>query len=128
MNNKFKFSIGIVGFVIVVFFLHFLTNRLVSISITEKNLIKIHLFIILTTIIVIFLSSKILKNFPDKVGFGYMGLMLFKMIASIFFLFPFFSIKTIETKILVANFFSIYFIYLAVEAIVLLNIIKTKNF
>lgn len=114
--------------VIAVFLIHYTINSLLqNHSLLPIKLIKIHGFVLSITTIVILLSIKIYNLYSDKVGFGYLGLVLFKMIFSVIFLYPNFATKTNETKILVLNFFAVFFIYLIFEVLVLLRYISKKS-
>jgi hypothetical protein len=124
--SKAKQLIFSFAFVMIAFVFHFSINSLLpKHALSFDKIGKIHGFIFFITLIVLFLSIKIHKISPDKVGFGYLGLILVKMTFSIFFLFPHFSIKTIETKIFIINFFAVFFLYLVFEVITLLRLIKT---
>ncbi|MBV6484306.1 MAG: hypothetical protein KFKLKKLM_00802 [Flavobacteriales bacterium] len=128
MMNKARTILNASIVVIAVFLIHYTINSLLqNHSLLPIKLIKIHGFVLSITTIVILLSIKIYNLYSDKVGFGYLGLVLFKMIFSVIFLYPNFATKTNETKILVLNFFAVFFIYLIFEVLVLLRYISKKS-
>lgn len=123
MKNNSNLSILIFSFTL--FIIHFSINEYITINIDNTFLIKIHIFIILLTIVVLN-TLKIIKNkFPDKVGFGYLAFVLVKMIISILFLFPYIRQKPANLKLIVINFFLIFFIHLFYEAYSTIKKLKT---
>jgi len=126
--SKVKSFLSILIFVFSVFILHYLFNIVFqSASISFEKQLRFHGFIFIITTLVVLLSLKAIYTSPDKAGFTYLGLVLFKMVASIVFLFPYLTDVTRETKTLVFHFFVILFLYLAYEVIFLLRHLNSQQ-
>lgn len=125
MNKSFLklIFIGVIVFLVQIIF-NFLFP---AIALNFKDSIKIHGFLFFITLIVITVTNRITDKSSDKTGFVYLGLVLFKMIASIFFLFPYFSLEIAQSKILVVNFFIIFFVYIAFEASSVIKYLNLKQ-
>lgn len=120
--SKIKSFLSTVVFVLLIFTLHYLFNLVFpKTSISFEKVLRFHGFIFMITALVILLSLKAIYTSPDKAGFTYLGLVLFKMVAAVVFLFPYLTDVTRETKTLVSHFFVILFLYLAYEVIFLLR-------
>ncbi len=112
-------------FSLLLFGLHFFLNSTSFFEfILTKELIKIHVFISFFSLMVVFLSGLVIKKFPDKVGFTYLGLVLFKIIASSFLMFSFLSSDKTHGKIIVLNFLVIFFLHIVFEVWFLLGKLK----
>lgn len=124
--NKSFLKLIIIG--VIVFLVQIIFNVLFpAIALNFKDSIKIHGFLFLTTFIVITITNRITDRFPDKTGFVYLGFVLFKMTASVLFLFPYFSLELIQSKMVVINFFVVFFIYIAFEAISIIKYLNLKQ-
>lgn len=123
-----KSFIKLLLFSLAIFFLQVIFNFVVPIySFELKDIAKIHGFVFLITAIVIIVTNKITDKIPDKTGFVYLGFVLFKMIASVLFLYPYFSLPTSQSKIIVINFFIIFFIYIGYEATSVIKYLNSKQ-
>lgn len=126
--SKIKSFLSILVFVLSVFIVHYLFNIVFqSASISFEKQLRFHVFIFIITALVVLLSLKAIYTSPDKAGFTYLGLVLFKMVAAIVFLFPYLTDVTRETKKLVLHFFIILFLYLAYEVIFLLKHLNAEQ-
>lgn len=115
-------------FAVFVFSLQMLFNFIVPIKILDfKKVLKIHGFIFLITAIVIVITNRITDKTPDKTGFVYLGFILFKMITSVVFLFPFFTLPLPQAKIVVLNFFIVFLIYIVFEAKNIIAYLNSKQ-
>ena len=127
MNNV-KSFLSTLGFVLLIFILHYLFNLLFpNASISFDKMLRFHGFIFIITAFVVLLSLKAIYKSPDKAGFTYLGLVLFKMITSIVFLFPYLTEVSRETKTLVFHFFVILFLYLTYEVVFLLRHLNSQQ-
>ncbi len=123
-----KSFIKLLLFFVVVFSLQVIFNFVNPIDSFElKDMLKMHGFVFLITAIVIIVTNKITDKIPDKTGFVYLGFVLFKMIASVLFLYPYFSLPTSQSKIIVINFFIIFFIYIGYEATSVIKYLNSKQ-
>jgi hypothetical protein len=126
--SKVKSFLSISIFVFSVFILHYLFNIVFqSASISFEKQLRFHVFIFIITSLVVLLSLKAIYTSPDKAGFTYLGLVLFKMVAAIVFLFPYLTDVTSETKKLVMHFFVILFLYLTYEVLFLLRHLNAEQ-
>lgn len=128
MTSRFKSLFSIIAFVITAFIVHYLFNiTFQNASISIEKQLRIHGFVFIATTLVVLLTLKVIYTSPDKTGFTYLGLVLFKMAASIIFLFPYLKDVTSETKKLVLHFFIILFLYLTYEVIFLLKHLNAEQ-
>ena len=126
--SRIKSFLSVLTFVLLIFSLHYLFNMLFpEASISFEKLLRFHGFIFMITTLVVLLSLKAIYTSPDKAGFTYLGLALFKMVAAAVFLFPYLTDVTRETKTLVFHFFVILFLYLAYEVIFLLRHVNSQQ-
>lgn len=125
MNKSF---LKLVIFGVVIFIFQILIDYFFPLAILNlKNVVKIHGFVFLITAIVITVTNRITNKSPDKSGFVYLGFVLFKMTLSVFFLYPYFSLELSQAKIIVSNFFIIFFLYIAFEATTIINYLNLKQ-
>ena len=125
MNKSFS---KLIFFGVVIFILQILIDYFFPLAILKlKNVVKIHGFVFLITAIVITVTNRITNRSPDKTGFVYLGFVVFKMTLSVFFLYPYFSLELSQAKIIVSNFFIIFFVYIAFEAITIINYLNFRQ-
>lgn len=123
-----KSFIKLLLFFVVVFSFQVIVSFIIPFDSFEfKDIAKMHGFVFLITAIVIIVTNKITDKSPDKTGFVYLGFVLFKMIASVLFLYPYFSLPTSQSKIIVINFFIVFFIYIAYEATSVIKYLTLKQ-
>lgn len=128
MMSSMKSLFSIAAFILTVFIVHYLFNiTFQNASISLKKLIKIQGFVLISTTIVVLITLKVIYSKPDKTGFTYLGLVLFKMVTAIVFLFPFLTDVSNETKKLVVHFFIVLFIYLIYEVVFLLRHLNAEQ-
>lgn len=124
-NKSFLYLLVFATFV---FSLQLLINLIVPIEILDfKKILKIHGFVFLITTIVIAVTNRVSDKTPDKTGFVYLGFVLFKMITSVVFLFPFFSLPLPQAKVVVVNFFMVFLIYIVFEAKTVVTYLNNKQ-
>lgn len=117
----------LIGFVLILFGLNILINaKILDTLFTTKDIIKIHIFVSLLTIVVINTLSFIQKRFPDKVGFGFLAFVLVKMLLAVIFLMPFIKNNQPNLKSFIIQFFIVFFSHLFFEVIITLKLLK-KN-
>lgn len=118
----------LVAFAVIVFALHYGFSLVFPTEILEvSTLIKLHSFIFFITTIVIVITNRVTDKMPDKTGFVYLGLVLFKMITSVFFLFPYFSFPLKQSKVIVVNFFIVFLFFIVFEAVSVIKYLNKKN-
>ena len=128
MMSSMKSLFSIAAFILTVFIVHYLFNiTFQNASISLKKLIKIQGFVLISTTIVVLITLKVIYTKPDKTGFTYLGLVLFKMVTASVFLFPFLTDVSNETKKLVVHFFIVLFIYLIYEVVFLLRHLNAEQ-
>ena len=89
-----------------------------------KGILRIHLFLAISTLIFFAIMMKIKSNYPDKFGFAYLASVIIKMIVTVIFLAPLlFGEKGITFKYVI-HFFLAFFIYLFVEVYLLIGSLK----
>ncbi|MHA3788462.1 hypothetical protein ACX0HA_09655 [Flavobacterium hauense] len=86
----------------------------------------IYAFLGIATLGILMIMNFIHKNFPDKTGFAFMGLSIFKIAASVIFFIPLMNAQVPNPVGDVLNFFVPYFIYLLVEVVFAVRLINSK--
>ncbi len=123
INKKITFLLLI--FATFIFGLHYFINlHFLSIPLEYKLVLKINIFVTILTFVVLNSLNIIRTKYPDKVGFGYLAFVLIKMIISVVFLFPFLKEKPDNIKTFVLSFFTIFFIHLIFEVILIIRGLK----
>jgi hypothetical protein len=87
---------------------------------------QIYAFLTTATIGIFLIMQFIQKNFPDKTGFAFMALSLFKMAASVIFFIPLMQSQVADRVPDVLNFFIPYFLYLLLEVVFAVRLINSK--
>ena len=118
----------ILGFSLLLYGLHIgLNNYIFNFSEYNEFVKKTHLFLFIVTFTIISSLLFLHKKNPTYTGFAYLGSVLLKMALSVFFLYPYIVKKADDIKIVIIQFFLLFFIYLLFEVLLLLNIIKNKG-
>lgn len=91
-------------------------------------LVEAHLLIFVLTFLVLLAMVAINKHFADKLGFAFLGSVLFKMLlVASYFIIRMKALPNPPDKQFVLHFFAIYFIYLALETVLVYNnMLKNK--
>ncbi|MDR2011145.1 MAG: hypothetical protein LBQ22_11770 [Bacteroidales bacterium] len=112
---------------LIVFFIHFLLLRAIPI-LNVPDILFVHPFMFILTIITIVVLNIIFKKAkPSLMGYAFLGSSFFKMMIAVLFLIPILKENVDYKKIYVVQFFMIYFIYLAMEVIYLVQQLKNKK-
>lgn len=123
-----KSNFFILGFSLLLYGLHIgLNNYIFNFSEYNEFVKKTHLFLFIVIFAIINSLLFLHKKSPTYTGFAYLGSVLLKMALSVFFLYPYITKKADDIKIVVIQFFLLFFIYLLFEVLLLLNIIKNKG-
>lgn len=116
MNFYFKQSINLAIVSIIIYSVLFLVEN--SFSYTSfYSIWGISLFFFISTLIVVSFIKLVHQYASDKVGFAFMGLILFKAFACILFLLPGFTADVKPDFTAILFFFVPYFIFLIYEVI-----------
>ena len=119
-NIYFKLLLFSVSF----FLIHYFLTPLMGDFYRTKGILRIHLFLAISTLIFFAIMMKIKSNYPDKFGFAYLASVIIKMIVTVIFLAPLlFGEKGITLKYVI-HFFLAFFIYLFVEVYLLIGSLK----
>lgn len=122
------FTKSLLIFSIILFSLHTLIDQFI---IGDIKLFyppwSIHLFLFITTLLIVGFVVYVKNSFADKAGFAFLGGSFMKMILSLFFLIPLIKNKEEFNIINVLVFFAPYFIYLAFETFIILKLINKKS-
>jgi hypothetical protein len=91
-------------------------------------LAEMHLIIFGLTALVLIGILAVAKHFPDKVGFAFLGSVLFKMVlVASYFIIRMKALPNPPDKQFILHFFGVYFIYLAIETLLVYNnLLKNK--
>lgn len=122
--NKIYFFGKFIGFSLLLFGSHYYINLLFDQEITFNQLKKIHFFLALITFVILNTLLIIKSKMPDYVGFGYLAFVLIKMAISLVFIYPTISSKPDSLKVYIFHFFSIFFLYLLTEVLILIKELK----
>lgn len=122
------FTKSLLIFSIILFSLHTLVDQFIldEIPLFYKPW-SIHLFLFITTLLIVGFVIYVKNSFADKAGFAFLGGSFMKMILSLFFLIPLIKNKEEFNIINVLVFFVPYFIYLAFETFMVLKLINKKT-
>lgn len=124
--NKSFLKLIVLG--VIIFFLQVVFDFIFPlIALNFKDILKIHGFVFFITFIVIFITNQINSNFPDKTGFVYLGFVLFKIVVSSIFLYPYFSLDAFQAKMVVITFFIVFLMYIVFEVITVINYLHLKQ-
>ena len=111
-------------FSILLFITHFVVSKYLTPVYFINDIYKIHLFLGLITLIIVFLIQKITKVDVSNFGKGYLVSVVLKMLLVIGFLWPIIASSSSIRKIYVVHFFIIFFLYLITEVKLLISLIK----
>ena len=117
-NNPF---FKLILFSILLFIIHQLVSTYVIPSYQVEGIYKMHLFLAIITITIIFLIQRVTKVDPENFGKGFMVAVVLKMLMTIGFLWPIISTPSTTQKAYVAHFFTVFFIYLLAEVKLLIS-------
>ena len=123
---KINIFLKLVGFSILLFLIHSLIATYLVPNYFVKGLYKIHLFMGVATMIIVFLIQKVTKVDAENFSKGYLVSVVLKMMCTIGFLWPVISNPTENQKLYIAHFFIIFFIYLITEVKLLISTIQKK--
>ncbi|MBT0607184.1 DUF6168 family protein [Aequorivita echinoideorum] len=109
----------------VLFFVH----RQIVLGISEEytffyDVWKIYLFHFIVTSLILLVLYFVGKKVPDYVGFTFLGFILLKMVAAIAFLIPLIKMENVSKIPDFISFFAPYFIYLFIEIILTLRLLR----
>lgn len=87
-----------------------------------------YLFLFLLSLGIYALVLLVYKNLPEKTGFAYMGLSVFKMLLALFYLLPLLLSDSSKSDLLIdiMSFFIPYFLYLILETIFAVKLLLNK--
>ena len=87
-----------------------------------------YLFLFLLSLGIYALVLLVYKNLPDKTGFAYMGLSVFKMLIALLYLLPLMLSDSSKSDLLIdiLSFFIPYFLYLILETIFAVKLLLNK--
>ena len=121
---KINLYLKLVLFSILLFVLHFIVSKYLIPDYFIDNIYKIHLFLSIITLLILFLIQKVTKVDAANFGKGFMVSVVLKMLLIIGFLWPTISTASPNKKVYVVHFFIIFFIYLFTEVKLLISTIK----
>ncbi|MDL2262520.1 hypothetical protein LJC11_03340 [Bacteroidales bacterium OttesenSCG-928-I21] len=125
-KSDIKIVINLVIIGIILFFVHFLVIRAIP-NLNVPEVLYIHPFILILTIITILALNFILKKIkPNLMGYTFLASSFVKMMLAILFLIPILNSNFDYKKIYIVQFFIVYFVYLAMEVVYLVQKIKNK--
>lgn len=118
----------ILGFSLLLYGVHIgLNNYIFNFSNYNEFVKKTHLFLFIVTLTIISSLLFLHKKHPTYTGFAYLGSVLLKMALGVFFLYPYIAKKLDDIKIIIIQFFLLFFIYLFFEVLVLIKSIRNNN-
>lgn len=88
---------------------------------------KIYIFHLIVTLIILSALYIVSRKLPNYVGYVFMGFILFKMAAAVIFLIPLIKMVGVSKVPDFVSFFVPYFIYLLLEILVTLKLIKQSE-
>jgi len=88
---------------------------------------KIYIFHFVVTLIILSTLYMVSKRLPNYVGYVFMGFILFKMTAAVIFLIPLIKMVGVSKIPDFVSFFVPYFIYLLLEILVTLKLLKQSE-
>ncbi|HRW21615.1 MAG TPA: hypothetical protein PLO05_03445 [Bacteroidales bacterium] len=115
------------GFGIIIFLIHYLLSKALTILHSEQLMFDVHIFMFLLTAGGIIASLYLLKKRSQFVGFAFVGVSVLKMLLSTIFLYPIIKGELDNPKVYVVQFIIIYFVYLAYEVLYIINLLKSSN-
>lgn len=123
-------TIKSLGFLLIVSAALFLTHNFIADKFFAGQLYyeiwHIYAFLGIATLGIFLIMHFIHKNFPDKTGFAFMGLSIFKIAASVIFFIPLMKAQVSNPVDDVLNFFVPYFIYLLLEVVFAVRLINSN--
>lgn len=123
-----SFILLLLGFSLILFLIHFsIVNWIVSDLNFFYPVWGIYLFHFLITVTLFSILYFVGKHFPQFVGFSFMALILFKMIAAIVFLLPLIRMKDVSKIPDFISFFAPYFIFLLIEILLTMKILRLSD-
>tara|TARA_Y100000589_G_scaffold329390_1_gene375771 strand:- start:20835 stop:21236 length:402 start_codon:yes stop_codon:yes gene_type:complete len=115
--TKYKFVILLTGAVLLG--LHLLISQLIDVSLQLKDIVKLHLFLLVLSYFVLTALLKVKSIDNDKVGFTFLAGVTVKLILGALYFFFFLP----KSKIVVLQFILFYLIYLFMETFMAFKII-----
>ena len=109
---------------VILFGFHFLISNFLIPAYAIDELYKMHLFLGITTLIIIYLIQLITKIDAENFGKGFMVSVVLKMLASVIFLWPTITSTAENKKLYIVHFFLLFFIYLFIEVKLLISSLK----
>lgn len=106
--------------------LHWGVVHFAGFSLSREALFAMHIFIVGLTLVSYTAVVLVWKASYDIVAFGFLGISLLKMFASLAYLWPLIRSEGPDVESKVINFFVAYFIYLFVEALEVMKLLKNK--
>jgi hypothetical protein len=122
MKNNVYIKLGMIS--VLLFLTHYLITTYVLLNYFIDGIYKIHLFLGITTFVIVFLIQKVTKVDPTNFGKGFMVSVVLKMLSVIIFLWSTISGSSENKKMYVVHFFIVFFIYLITEVKLLISTIK----
>jgi hypothetical protein len=124
MKMKVNIYTKLIVFATLLFSIHYLTVYYLLPNYFVEGIYKMHLFLVITTLIILFLIAKITKVDATNFGKGFIVSVVLKMLSTIIFLWPIINSTASNRKIYIVHFFIVFFIYLITEVKLLISIIK----
>lgn len=121
-----RFFLRVIILSIILALAHWALVEYTALSLPRESLFGMHIFIVVLTLASFAGVVLIRKASYDLVAFGFLGLSLFKMMASLIYLWPVISSENPDMESRVMHFFAIYFIYLFIEALEVMKLLKDK--
>ncbi len=126
---KQKYFISLAGFLLALSIVLFFIQNLIVNSLSEEFIFhypvwKIYVFHFFITFFIFALLYYVGKLIPDYIGFTFMGFILLKMIAALFFLLPLIKMENLSKIPDFTSFFIPYFIFLFLEILLTMKILK----
>lgn len=117
--------------ILVTALLYFIQNWAVA-SISDSynffySVFNIYVFHFVVTLIILSILYLVSKKAPDYTGFAFLGFILLKMVAAIVFLIPLIKMENVSKIPDFISFFTPYFIYLFIEIILALRLLKQST-
>lgn len=123
-NRFIKFIFSILIFAIVLAGIHYLVYNALPEKYRPQDIIEMHIFLILLTVMMHTLLTILLRKKREYMGYGFIGASLLKIIICVLFLLPEILDKNSTTHSYVFQFFGLYFAYLIFEVLILVNELK----
>lgn len=95
---------------------------------SPRLIAEAHLVIFTLTSLVLIALVAVAHQFPDQVGFAFLGSVLFKMVlVATYFIIRMKALPNPPNKLFILHFFGVYFVYLVIETLLVYNnLLKNK--